>query len=170
MNQSLQARLRAAPAAAGRLAAELFREMAPKVLFFFCAFILIFLLLKLFVAQYAIEFAAFSKAALAALILGKTLVYAFAVIVLGVGERIFSAARAAGGLAAGGAQLLANANFDRFLGLTLLITLVVAVYLTIQEINRALGGEGALSRLLFQLPTAAKGKSHVRPATAKLRS
>src|SRR5438105_9755189 len=71
MNQSLQDHLKGAPAATGRLATELFHEMAPKVLFFFVAFMLIFLLFKLFVAQYSIEFSAFTKAAVAALIMGK---------------------------------------------------------------------------------------------------
>lgn len=56
MNVSFQDRVRAAPAATAKLATELVRELAPKVLFFFSAFILIFLLFKLFVAQYSIEF------------------------------------------------------------------------------------------------------------------
>src|SRR5438034_7420398 len=127
MNQSLQDHLRGAPAASGRLATELFREMAPKVLFFFSAFMMIFLLFKLFVAQYSIEFSAFTKAAIAALILGKvipvldwaqsghrfethrrivvvagkTLVYALVVIVLGIGERILKASRKEGTLRGG---------------------------------------------------------------------
>ena len=45
----------------------LVREIAPAVLFFFIAFLLIFILFKLFVSQYAIEFSALSKAAVAAL-------------------------------------------------------------------------------------------------------
>jgi hypothetical protein len=49
----------------------LMREMAPVVLFFFIAFLLIFVMFKLFVSQYEIEFSAFTKAAIAALILGK---------------------------------------------------------------------------------------------------
>jgi len=61
MNAPLHARLRSAPAATGRIATELFHEMAPKVLFFFSAFVLIFLLFKLFVAQYSIEFFRFHQ-------------------------------------------------------------------------------------------------------------
>jgi predicted membrane metal-binding protein len=49
----------------------LVREMAPVVLFFFIAFGLIGLLYKLFVSQFSIEFSAFGKAAIAALIVGK---------------------------------------------------------------------------------------------------
>lgn len=71
MNLHLRERLKRAPAATERLATELFRELAPKVLFFFVSFMLIFVLFKLFVSQYSIEFSAFAKAAVAALILGK---------------------------------------------------------------------------------------------------
>ena len=49
----------------------LVREMAPVVLFFFVAFGLIGLLYKLFVAHMRSNSRAFSRAAIAALILGK---------------------------------------------------------------------------------------------------
>jgi hypothetical protein len=156
----------------------LFRELAPAVLFFFIAFLLIAVMFKLFVAQYAIEFSAFTKAAIGALVLGKvialvdwaesghgadrvhrrivvvagkTFLYALVVIVLGIGERIFKAYREAGSLGGAVSVLLANANFDRFMGLVLLISLVVFVYLTMQEIERAMG-KGALFRLFFKRP------------------
>jgi hypothetical protein len=113
MNLSLQEHAKSDPAAIERSATELFHELAPLVLFFFIALSLIFLLFKLFVAQYSIQFYAFTKAAVAALILGKvvplldwaqsgyrfknhrrivvvaakTLIYALVVIVLGIGER-----------------------------------------------------------------------------------
>ena len=156
----------------------LVREMAPVVLFFFVVFGLIGLLYKLFVEQYAIEFSAFSKAAIAALILGKvvllldwaetghrfekhrlivvvvvkTLIYAVAVIAVGLGERIFDSMRKAGSLKAGVNALIANANVDRFLGFVLLISLIVGAYLTMQEISRAMG-KGALFKLFFDAPT-----------------
>jgi hypothetical protein len=66
-------RLSQASATIARALIGLVREMAPVVLFFFIAFGLIFLLFKLFVAQYSIEFTAFGKAAVAALILGKVI-------------------------------------------------------------------------------------------------
>jgi hypothetical protein len=182
MNLSLQDRLRRAPGATARLATELFREMAPKILFFFSAFMMIFLMFKLFVAQYSIEFSAFTKAAVAALILGKvipvldwaqsgyrfgthrrivvvagkTLVYALVVIVLGIGERILDASRKEGTFRGGIDFVIVNANAHRFLGLVLLISLVVGTYLTMQEIDRAMG-EGALLRLFFERPVEEKG-------------
>ena len=155
----------------------LFREMAPVVLFFFIAFLLIFVMFKLFVSQYEIEFSAFTKAAIAALILGKviplldwaqsgyrfdgyrrivvvafkTFLYALVVIVLGIGEKLLKAYREAGSLGEAVSNLIANANVDRFMGLVLLISLVVFVYLVMQEIERAMG-KGALLRLLFKRP------------------
>lgn len=156
----------------------LVREMAPIVLFFFIAFMLIGLMFKLFVSQYDIEFSAFAKAAVAALIIGKvialidlaesryaadrahrrivvvaakTFLYAFVVIVLGIGEKIFHAYREAGSLGEAVSSLIANANVDRFLGLVLLISVVVFVYLVMQEIEEAMG-QGALFRLLFKRP------------------
>ena len=160
-----------------RFLVGLFREMAPVVLFFFIAFLLIAVMFKLLVAQYAIEFSAFTKAAVAALILGKvvplldwaqsgyrfdgyrrivviackTIVYALAVIALGIGDRILKAAREAHSLSEGVNALIANVNVDRFLGLVLLISMVVFVYLLMQEIERAMG-KGALFRLLFKRP------------------
>ena len=176
-NLPLQERFKRVPAATARLATNLFRELAPKVLFFFVSFMLIFLLFKLFVAQYSIEFSAFTKAAVAALILGKvvplldwaesgyrfeghrrivviaakTLSYALVVMVLGIGERIVEASRQQASLRAGIQFLIANADGHRFVGLVLLVSLVVGVYLTMQEIERAMG-EGALFRLFFERP------------------
>jgi hypothetical protein len=156
----------------------LFREMAPVVLFFFVAFLLIGLMFKLFVSEYEIEFSAFAKAAVAALVIGKviaildwtesgyaadsthrrivviavkTFFYALVVIVLGIGEKIFHAYRDAGSLGEAVSNLIANANLDRFMGLVLLISLVVFIYLAMQEIEQAMG-QGALFRLFFEPP------------------
>jgi vacuolar-type H+-ATPase subunit I/STV1 len=156
---------------------DLIQEIVPKVLFFFVAFMLLFLLFKLFVEQYSIAFSAFTKAAVAALVLGKvvplldwagaryafgrprrivgiavkTLVYALVVIVLGTAERVFSASRDDGTVRAGFDDVMAHAELHRFLGLVLLLSLVVGAYLTAQEISRALG-QGGLLRLLLERP------------------
>jgi len=183
MKQLSQAVVSAA-AATGRRAMGLFLETAPTIVFFFTAFMAIFLLFKLFVAQYSIEFSAFTKAAVAALVLGKliflldraqsgyrfethrrimvivgkTLVYALAVILLGIGDRILKACLKEGSWRGGIDALEAGANLDRFLGLVLLITLIVGMYLTIQEINRGLG-KGVLCKLLFERPVDNKASS-----------
>ena len=155
----------------------LVREMAPVVLFFFIAFGLIGLLYKLFVAQYAIEFSAFSKAAIAALIMGKvvllldwaetghrlsrypravvitvkTIIYGLVVIAVGLGERIHHSVHEAGSFHAGISTFIADANVDRFFGLVLLVCLIVGFYLVVQEVSRAMG-KRALFKLFFAPP------------------
>jgi len=155
----------------------LYHEMLPPVLFFFTAFLLIGVIFKLLVTQYSIQFTAFTSAAVAALIIGKvillidwaesgrdfgshrrivviagqTFVYAFAVFTLGIGERILEAAHKAHSLREGFDMAIAAVSLDRFLGLVILISMVVFVYLVLQEIERAMG-KGALYRLLFKLP------------------
>jgi hypothetical protein len=155
-----------------------FREFAAVVLFFFIGFMLIFVLFKLFVSQYSIEFYAFSKAAIGALILGKvvlvmdrlkfvrgfdsypravavvykTFVYGLAVIAVGIAERLIHAYREAGNLREAVHLVIASANLNRFLAVVLLISLIVCAYFVMLEINRAMG-EGALFRLFFKRPS-----------------
>ncbi|MGO9830897.1 MAG: hypothetical protein ACLPJH_12225 [Myxococcaceae bacterium] len=71
MNRSRHNPLKGFIRGIGRVATTLFREMAPKVLFFFVAFMILFVLVKLFVAQCSVTYGAFIKAAVGALILGK---------------------------------------------------------------------------------------------------
>ena len=138
---------------------------------------LILVLLKLFVSQYSIEFYAFSRAAIGALILGKvillmdwaeskrhasaypravviafkTFIYGMAVIVLGISEKVFHAYRQAGDFPGAVRIVIDNANLDRFLGCVLLISLLVSAYLAMEEISRAMG-KGALFNLFFKAP------------------
>jgi hypothetical protein len=177
MNSSFRRRVSSVSASIEGGVLSLIREMAPVVLFFFVAFLLIFVMFKLFVSQYEIEFSAFTKAAIAALILGKvvpfldwaqsgyrfdthrravviackTFIYGLVVIVLGIGENIFHDVRQAGSLGEGINRVVANANLNRFLGLVLLISLTVGSFLVMQEISRAMG-KGALFRLFFEPP------------------
>ena len=183
INRTIRGRLSSLSASIEGGVLGLIREMAPVVLFFFTAFLLIFVMFKLFVSQYEIEFSAFTKAAIAALILGKvvplldwaqsgyrfdnhrravvivckTFVYGLVVIVLGIGEKVFHSVREAGSLRDGINRVVANANLDRFLGLVLLISLTVGTFLVMQEISRAMG-KGTLFRLFFEPPL-----DHPRP-------
>ncbi len=72
-DRTFRERLSTAAVAIAHGLSGLVRELAPVVLFFFIAFLLIFLVFKFFAAKYSIEFSAVSKAALAALILGKVI-------------------------------------------------------------------------------------------------
>jgi hypothetical protein len=175
-NRTLWERLSTAPAAISAGLMGLVREMVPVVLFFFVAFFLIFLIFKLLSPKYSIDFSAFTRAAVAALVLGKvalllkmaqrsrvgtqrravivawrTFVYALVVFTLIAVERIFHGVREAGSLQGGISRAIASANLDHFLGLVLLLSLIVGVYLTVQEIDRAMG-KGALFRLFFEPP------------------
>jgi len=177
MNRTFQQRLSSGSAAVARWATGELLRILPTVLFFFIALMLILALLKLFISQYSIEFYAFSKAAIGALILGKvvvlmdwaesgrrvsthprivviagkTLIYGAAVLALGIGERMIHSYRRTGDFRDAASLVIANANLDRFLGCVLLISLVVSAYLTMEEINRAMG-KGALYALFFERP------------------
>ena len=157
----------------------LFNELWPATLFFFVAFLLMAVMFKLLVQQFAIvEFSAFARAAVFALILAKvtalvdwaesgyspdfthrrivvvavkTVVYALAVTVFGLGEKTFEAYRKADTFADAVSKLVANANVDRFMGLVLAVSVVVFIYLAMQEIENAMGKD-ALFRLFFKRP------------------
>jgi hypothetical protein len=174
--RTFQERLSSASAAIAHGTIALVRAMVPIVLFFFVAFFLIFLIFKLIAAPYTVEFSAFGKAAIAALIVGRialvldwaqgsrlakqpravviacwTFVYALAVVVFLIGGKIFQGAREAGSLQGGINFEIANASLDRALGLVVLIAVVVGLYLVMQEISRAMG-KGTLLRLFFERP------------------
>jgi hypothetical protein len=179
MNRIYQQRLTNGSAAVARWATGEFLKLLPAVIFFFIALMVILALLKLFVSQYSIEFYAFSKAAVGALIMGKvvllmdwaesgrrvspyprivviackTFIYGLAVVTLGIGERMIHSYRQTGDFRDAASLVLANANLDRFLGCVLLISLVVSAFLTMEEIDRAMG-KGALFRLFFKAPSA----------------
>jgi fumarate reductase subunit D len=177
MNRTYQQRLSQGAVAIARWTAAEFLEILPAVLFFFIALMLILAMLKLFISQYSIEFYAFSKAAIGALILGKVVllmdwaesqrrvstyprilviawktgIYGLAVLALGIGERLFHSYRRTGDFRDAARLVIANANLDRFLGCVLLISLIVSAYLAMEEINRAMG-KGALFTLFFKPP------------------
>lgn len=189
MNRMYQQRLSNGSAAVARWATGEFLEILPAVLFFFIALMVILALLKLFISQYSIEFYAFSRAAVGALIMGKvvllmdwaesgrrastypriaviackTFIYGFAVIALGMGERLFHSYRRTGDFRDAARMVIANANLDRFLGCVLLISLVVSAYLTMEEINRAMG-KGALFTLFFKPPRPTPEKGDISPS------
>jgi hypothetical protein len=176
MSESFEDRLRKAPAATERAAVGLIRELVPKILFFFVAFLLIFLTFRMFVENYSpVTFPAFTRAAIAALILGKvvpilewaegghhwekhrrivvviarTIVYAMVVMVLGTAERFFRALHDEGSFGGAVHFVLANASTAHFFGLVLLLGIVVGAYLTLEEIDDALG-KGTLYRVLLE--------------------
>lgn len=180
MTEELQQRLTAVPLTVKGRLAGLFWEILPPVLFFFIALMLIFAVVKLLALQYSIEFYAFARAAIGALVLGKvvllmemaerkhnasryprapvvavkTAIYAMAVVLFEFGQRIARAWYESGSLRGSLATVKANAHLDRFLALLILGCMLIAVYLAMEEISHAMG-EGALTRLFFKRPDLA---------------
>jgi fumarate reductase subunit D len=133
--------------------------------------------MKLLALQYSIRFYAFARAAIGALVLGKiillmemaerkrgesrfpraivvafkTVIYALAVFLFEFGERVARAWYDKVSLQGGLAMVKANAHLDHFLALLILICMVIAMYLAMEEISHAMG-EGALTRLFFKRP------------------
>jgi hypothetical protein len=177
MAGTIQEKAEAIPGAVARRIGGLIREMLPPVTFFLIALTLMYVSIQLLALQYQIHFFRFARAVIGALILGKvtlvmdwawrkrkvsgypgavrvaikTVVYALAVIVLAFGERIVDAWRASGSLSEGIAIVSAHANFDRFMGLLVMGSTILALYLALEEISQAMG-EGELTRLFFKRP------------------
>jgi hypothetical protein len=195
MNRIYQQRLSNGSAAVARWVTGEFLKLLPTVLFFFVALMVILALLKLFVLQYSIEFYAFSRAAVGALILGKvvllmdwaesgrrvstypriaviackTFIYGLAVIALGIGERVIHSYHRTGDFREAISLVIANVNLDRFFGCVLLISLVVSAYLTMEEINRAMG-KGALFTLFFKPPQRTREGRDINPTGVEYRN
>jgi len=155
----------------------LFWEMLPPVAFFFTAMILIAIVVKLLALQYEIHFYAFARAAIGALVLGKvillmemaerksepskypravvvafkTVIYAMAVFLFEFGERLVRGWYHTGNLRDGLVMVKAESNLDHFLALLILSCMIIAMYLSMEEISHAMG-EGALTRLFFRRP------------------
>jgi hypothetical protein len=180
MSHELQQHLAAVPLTVVKRLKDLFWEMLPPVLFFFIALMLIFMVMKLLALQYSIRFYAFARAAIGALVLGKivllmemaerkrnaskypralvvafkTVIYAIVVVLFEFGERIVRAWHRTGSLRLGLATVKAHANLDHFLALLILGCMIIAMYLAMEEVSRAMG-EGALTRLFFKRPSTA---------------
>jgi hypothetical protein len=163
--------------------AKFAEELAVAVLFFFIGLLIILTLLKLFNAQYSISISAFSKAAVGAIVLGKlvplldsliskrkpglqslpaalsiaikTVFYGVVVTAFWILDHIVHASRRLHSLERGFAQVVAEANRDRFLSIVLLTCLMVAGFLAMRAISDRMG-KGALFSLFFKRPATAR--------------
>jgi hypothetical protein len=153
------------------------REVFPVTLFFFLGFVLVFLIVKLMLAQYAIPIKVFSQSMVAALIIGKvvlvlervrledrfpnsprsvlvaikTIFYGFWAIVVGFFERIVQAWRATGGFATGVHEAWMHTDIHRFFAIVLCVTILFGSYFTFLEVDKVMG-RGAIAALLFKRP------------------
>jgi len=168
------------PVAAIRwLRAEL-RAARPVFLFFFCGFMLVLLIVKLALAQYAIEVTTVSRSLIGALVAAKvtlildetalahafsrlprivpiavkSVVYGLGVLLLGFAERLFDAYRHSPSFAAALSHAARQASLLRLLSVVLGITVVFIAYFIINEVSERMG-PGALHELLFKAPPPA---------------
>ncbi len=151
-------------------------SVAPTFLFFLIGFLLVLLVIKLFLAQYAIGFSAFPEAVVGALlaakavlvldhrdyarlrrfprayaVVSKTAIYVLVVMVFGVAERILHGYRETGSFADGLAFFVHRLNRDRFIGTILCVAIVFGAYFVIREIERE-HGRGSTYELFFRSP------------------
>jgi hypothetical protein len=160
----------------GRLIEEL-HALALSTLFFLVSFALVLVIVKLFVAQYAIQFSVLSNAVLGALIAAKvslvldrwqwmrsrtwpgsltvicrTALYGAGVIVIGILEHLARGLRETGSLAGAFGVFARRFNPHRFFAIVLLVSLVFVVYFAMQEISSKMGKD-ELYALFFRRRT-----------------
>lgn len=161
-----------------RLASEVI-ETAPAFFFFLIGFLLVLLVVKLFLAQYAIHFATFPQAVIGALfaakavlildhrdyarlrrfprvyaVVCKTAIYVLVVLLFAIAERTFHGYRETGSFGAGLELFFHRINRDRFFGTLLCVSIVFAAYFMIREVERTLG-KGSMYALFFHRPAGA---------------
>ena len=156
----------------------------PVFLFFFLAFLLQLLIIKLAVAEFSIPVTALSKALVGALLAAKavlildetslarkleryrriiavavkTLLYGLGTLLLGYIERFLEGLHKVGTFGGAFREVIAQANLYRFFAWVLGISLIFAIYFTWFEIDEHMG-DGALWSLFFQPPHSAEGSS-----------
>ena len=171
-------------ATAGKWLHREFVAARPVFLFFFLAFLLQLLIIKLAVAQFSIPVTALSKALVGALLAAKavlildetplarkleryrriiavavkTLLYGLGTLLLGYIERFLEALHRVGAFDGAFKDMIDQANLYRFFAWVLGISLIFAIYFTLFEINEHMGN-GALWSLFFQPPHIADGSS-----------
>lgn len=156
-------------------------KMVPPVVFFFIALHIVALVRSLLTDGMGLKPATTGQIALLALILGKavlladllpainrfpdrplaynitwkTLIYFILASFIHYLERLYDAAKTAGGMTAGNEALLGQIVWPHFWGIQIVVLVIVLNYVIIRELARVLGEE-RLSRLFFSrhLPAA----------------
>ena len=154
-----------------------FEAMWPVFLFFLIGFLLLFLLIKLALAQFAIEVTAISNAVVGALIAAKaalvldgtplarslesyrrivavavkTFCYGVAFLLVGCLERLVEARGKVHSFAGAVAYMINHEEYHRLLAWSLGVGIVFGLYFALVEINRQMG-KGELGRLFFSSP------------------
>jgi hypothetical protein len=161
----------------GRFLRREYDAARPVFLFFLVGFLLLFLLVKLVLAQVAIDVQPLSTAVVGALIAAKaallldetplaqaleryrrivavvvkTALYGSVTLLLGYAERFVEALKKTHSFGGAVHELALNANHYRLLAWALGVSIVFAQYFSIYEISRRMG-QGALAALFFEAP------------------
>jgi hypothetical protein len=152
--------------------------MVPAALFFLVGFGLILLIIKLFIASYAIQLRVVSNAIIGALIAakvslildrmdwarshgyargavvaGKVMLYSGCAVVIGIAEHLIEGWRKSGSF--GGSIQLFEHHFNpsHFFAIVLCVAMLFTVFFVMQEVSRRLGA-GQMYALFFQRPRA----------------
>ncbi|MFO1415045.1 MAG: hypothetical protein U1F10_14295 [Burkholderiales bacterium] len=154
---------------------EEFLRMLPPTFFFFIALHIVGLVRRLLTQGSGLEVNSTLQITVAALILGKavlvadimpminrfpekpliyniawkTVIYYTLATVIHYLERLYDAAKEAGGLAAGNELLLQKIIWPHFIGIQIVVFVVILNYCVIRELGRALG-EDRVFRLFFR--------------------
>jgi hypothetical protein len=153
-------------------------EMIPPTVFFFIALHIVALIRALMAKGSGIPLSSTVSIAIAALILGKsvlladmlpainrfperpliynvtwkTLVYLVVAGIIHYVEHLIDFAREAGGLVAGNEKLLTDMVWPRFWAIQLLLLVLIVLYSAISELARAIGGKRFLQMFFGPLP------------------
>jgi len=178
----------------GKVSGFLHKEFVaawPVFLFFLTGFLLLFLLIKLALANLAVEVTALSNAVVGALIAAKaalvldetplaralenyrrivavavkTFLYGAATLLMGYLERLLEARHKVHSFGAAIHYTINHANHYRLLGWALGISIVFSLYFAFFEFNRRMG-EGALGALFFESPVAANASNRLSKVIA----
>jgi hypothetical protein len=142
-----------------------FYEMIPPTLFFFVALHIVALIRSLMVKATGIPLSTTASVAIAALVLGKsvlladmlpminrfpqrpliynvawkTLIYMIVAGLIHYAEHLVDFVRETGGLVSGNEKLLAEMSWPRFWAIQILLLVLIVMYCTIDELARAIG-------------------------------
>jgi hypothetical protein len=171
----------------GKVSGFLHKEFVaarPVFLFFLTGFLLLFLLIKLALANFSIEVTGLSNAVVGALIAAKaalvldetplaralenyrriiavavkTFLYGVATLLLGYFERLLEARHKVHSFGAAIHYTIDHSNHYRLLGWALGISIVFSLYFAFFEISQRMG-EGTLGALFFESPVAANASN-----------
>ena len=183
-------------AGVGRFLRREFVAAWPVFLFFLAGFLLLLVLVKLALAQFSIEFTAFSNAFVGALIAAKaalvldetplarsleryrrivavavkTAFYGVVSLLMGYLERFLEALHRLRDFNGAIRDVVDHASHNRLLGWALGISIVFALYFAFFEISQRMG-QGELTRLFFEAPSnRSEGNSQMGSAGRRAES